>query len=644
MKVPVVLVVESEKEDIEQFRLLLMSMYSYFIASDSKLHSHLSTKKIPFDSLEQYKKIELFNIISFITTTLLKPGPHTTIKLQLPFVPHTIDFYFSSNCEIPCNKTDNTISKLFSLLDLSIIIKIVMKILTEHSVLLISSEAAVLNVIFPALHKLIFPLKWIYSYIPVIPIVRAKILIENPTTHLFGILKNELKVDELKYNSDFVVDCDTNEIVSDSKYVDFCPLPSSDFSSHENVILTLRNNKLMKYNVNANGNARYKKIRFLLSGKVYIDCNAGNRLVTELQENYLTDEEAKRLRKSIQHLKKKTYIKKQNEVSNLDDILNPSRDLSINFSQSDEVEMSYEHEINKLFTELIVGKLYNKDDPLLIDIKHSNSFQDYVSSGVYQNDSNFRIVKNLFEKVHDRTIANAFNVTYTVKPLGGKEIMYSEYRAMREFLINYYNEEDVSVNKMQMKMMNFYGEKGVIAFLNSFKNNIQDLDKFLHNEYTIPIMESILGQDEENLFEDEEDKDNIASKSKIISFESQNGRPIEECHQYLYYCAVLMNNYKQIHSGQRNKDDFNYAIVDYHLRAEKKDQVDYSYINFDEYLSSLSFEEINTVIEYLCSKEKEGYPNIEIFIRIAREKIEEFKSKKENDHTYDKTILEDNNN
>ena len=643
LKAPVVIIVESEKEDIEQFRLLLSAIYSYFIGSDSKnLLSYLSERKISSDALDEYKKIELFNIIAFITTTLFKPGPHTTIKLKLPFVPSTIDFYFSSNCEIPCNKTDKTISKLFSLLDLSIIIKIVMKILTDHSVLLISSEASVLNVIFPALHKLIFPLKWIYTYIPVLPVVKAEFFIENPMPHLFGILKNELKMNELKYNSDFVVDCDTNEIVSDRKFVDFCPLPSSEFSSQQNVVLTLHNNKLKRYDKNETGRARYKPVRFLLHGKVYIDCNDGNRLVTELQDNYLTDEEAMRLRKSIQHLKKKTYIKQQNEVSILEDVLSHSLSMSVNVSQKEETDMSYEHEINKLFTELIVNKLFNKDDPLLIDIKHSNSFEDFIHAGIYQNDSNFRIVKNLLEGFHDRTIDNAFNVIYTVKPFEGKEKMYSDYRRIREVIASYYEEEGIG-NKMQMKMTNFYGDKGVISFLNSFKNNIKDYDTFIKNEYMLPLVDKLLGQEEENIFEDSEE---IVSRSKIISFESQNGRPIDECHQYLYYCAVLMNNYKQMYKGDRyNKDDFNYAIVDYHLQAEKKDQVDYSYINFDDYLSTLSFEEINVVLEYLYSKEKDVYPDVDIFIRIAKEKFDEHKKNKGSGPPSEQTIiLEDNNN
>lgn len=157
----------------------------------------------------------------------------------------------------------------------------------------------------------------------------------------------------------------------------------------------------------------------------------------------------------------------------------------------------------------------------------------------------------------------------------------------------------------------------------------------------------ILGQDdEEDLFDDNEEKKNeIHDNTKVISFESQTNECIEDCHQYLYYCAVLMNEFKQLHIGEQfNNDDFNYAIVDYHLQAEKKSQVDYSYILFDDYIESLSFEELNEVLQYLYSKEKEEYPNIHIFIQIAREQLVNSKEKKEKEKPLTETIRLDINN
>ena len=49
----------------------------------------------------------------------------------------TIDLYFSSNCEIPCNKNDTDINTLFLVLVQSIIIKVLFSILTEKQIIFV---------------------------------------------------------------------------------------------------------------------------------------------------------------------------------------------------------------------------------------------------------------------------------------------------------------------------------------------------------------------------------------------------------------------------------------------------------------------------------------------------------------------------
>ena len=49
----------------------------------------------------------------------------------------TIDFYFSSNCEIPWNKNDTDINTLFLVLVQSIIIKVLFSILTEKQIIFV---------------------------------------------------------------------------------------------------------------------------------------------------------------------------------------------------------------------------------------------------------------------------------------------------------------------------------------------------------------------------------------------------------------------------------------------------------------------------------------------------------------------------
>ena len=58
-----------------------------------------------------------------------------------------IDFYFSSNYEIPFNKNDTDINTLFLVLDQSIIIKVLFSIFTEKQIIFVASQAYLLHLV-----------------------------------------------------------------------------------------------------------------------------------------------------------------------------------------------------------------------------------------------------------------------------------------------------------------------------------------------------------------------------------------------------------------------------------------------------------------------------------------------------------------
>ena len=74
MKVPIAIIIISNKEDIEQFRSLLSTLYTYFILNDTILSSHFKDDLSFMSKLENYKKLELINILSFCSTSLYKPA------------------------------------------------------------------------------------------------------------------------------------------------------------------------------------------------------------------------------------------------------------------------------------------------------------------------------------------------------------------------------------------------------------------------------------------------------------------------------------------------------------------------------------------------------------------------------------------
>ena len=219
VEVPLVIYIKSQKEDLESFKQLLYSI-NQIIVNDS-----LEKQGYEANFINNYKKIQLMNVMYFLFC-LPHTSPHSLVKLQLnkelDYIlnlnmgnkkDETIDFYFSSNCEIPCNKNDTDINILFLILDQSIIIKVLFSILTEKQIIFTASQAYLLHIIISTFLKLIFPFKWRSSCITVVPKENLEVL-EIPGSYIFGVLSSTLSTKDLtdEYSRTIIVDCDTNEI------------------------------------------------------------------------------------------------------------------------------------------------------------------------------------------------------------------------------------------------------------------------------------------------------------------------------------------------------------------------------------------------------------------------------------------------
>ena len=219
VEVPLVIYIKSHKEDLESFKQLLYAI-NQIIVNDN-LEKIIPDAKM----INNYKKIQLYNLLYFLFS-LPHTSPHTLIKLQLNQElgnilninpenknDETIDFYLSSNCEIPCNKNDTDINILFLILDQSIIIKVLFSILTEKQIIFTASQAYLLHLIISCFLKLIFPFKWRHSCITVLTKENLELL-EIPGSYIFGVLSSHLSTKDLtdEYSGKIIVDCDTNEI------------------------------------------------------------------------------------------------------------------------------------------------------------------------------------------------------------------------------------------------------------------------------------------------------------------------------------------------------------------------------------------------------------------------------------------------
>ena len=206
INVPLVLCIKSNKNDLEPFRKLLTSINQIIVSEN-----------IDYDPsvVNNYKKVELLNIFYFIFS-LPNFSPHSLVRLKLNNdlceLDNEIDFYFSSNCEIPCNQNDADINLLFLILDQSIIIKVIIAILGEKQIIFRASQAYLLHLILPTFLKLIFPFKWQQTFVTLLPNEQVDNLLDIPVPYIFGILSNMLSIQEIneKYPGKIIVDCDTN--------------------------------------------------------------------------------------------------------------------------------------------------------------------------------------------------------------------------------------------------------------------------------------------------------------------------------------------------------------------------------------------------------------------------------------------------
>ena len=216
--VPLVIFIKSSKEDLEPFKQLLYSINQVIVNDCLEKQGYESS------IINNYKKVQLMNLLHFLFVLPHTP-PHSLVKLQLNKElenilnlnsdnnDETIDFYFSSNCEIPCNKNDTDINILFLILDQSIIIKVLFSILTEKQIIFTASQAYLLHLIISTFLKLIFPFKWHHSCITVVPKENLEVL-DIPNSYIFGVLSSTLPTKDLidEYKGKIIVDCDTNEI------------------------------------------------------------------------------------------------------------------------------------------------------------------------------------------------------------------------------------------------------------------------------------------------------------------------------------------------------------------------------------------------------------------------------------------------
>ena len=195
VRIPLHVCMISHVNDTDAFRMLLNEVY-LIMSSESSFPS---------------KKVQLLNYLLFITSVAIPPR-HSLLTLKLRYM--SVDFYFHSKQELPTTVSDTNINILFSVLDVSKIIKLWICVLQERQIIIYGNKPFLLHAIIDAITKLIFPFKYPYSVISCLPTNNLDLL-EMPSIYIMGVLSSCVRIEQLqqKLPETCIVDLETGHIV-----------------------------------------------------------------------------------------------------------------------------------------------------------------------------------------------------------------------------------------------------------------------------------------------------------------------------------------------------------------------------------------------------------------------------------------------
>ena len=489
--IPIVIFIKSEKEDLESFKQLLNIINFIIVNDDLEKEGYLN-----FDNINDFKKVQLMNLFYFLFA-LPHTSPHSQVKLKVNkeitnSSIDSIDFYFSSNCEIPCNKNDTDINILFLILDQSIIIKVLFAILTEKRLVIRASQAYLLHLIIPTFLKLIFPFKWLHSCITVLPKENLDLL-EAPGSFIFGVLSDLISLKDLmrEYPGIIVVDCDTNEIFGDSYLEPFEPSKQAPtilqtdekdrkfkkFISNINVgnnilqgnnLLTVNGSYLYKYELDSN--LKKTKLNFQEKNNIIIDTEK-SQLLIDKTNIFIDSMEWKWLRRNIQLVRNPEIF----DLENINNKKNNSANVDLNEDDEENIilpDRSFSYNIQNILMRYILNKLSYTESEFMSIFKKTNLFLTYNEPTKYQNNSGKRIIENILDlKKQQRNFDNCFNIEYTLQNFKAQTIINIIDEIINENNNN--NEKEVDNYSKIKSILNNYIKIG----------NEEDMENLTSNNY-----------------------------------------------------------------------------------------------------------------------------------------------------------------
>ena len=164
--------------------------------------------KSEHEKIKCFQKLEFLNYLNFC---VLIPRPPNKSLLTMEMRFEKIKCKFQSLKEIPTS--DYCIEVLFDTLEITVIIKLFIALLFEKQIIILADQNMLLFCVCESIIRLIFPFRWLHTYVPNLPKEKSDIL-ENKRPYLIGIISDRTTAIDLnnKFPSNIICDVNTSTI------------------------------------------------------------------------------------------------------------------------------------------------------------------------------------------------------------------------------------------------------------------------------------------------------------------------------------------------------------------------------------------------------------------------------------------------
>ena len=242
---PIGICISTYHSNFSFFRNILNEIYRiiHFDTSLTSTSNITSTSTTIIDDtiINCFQKMELLYIFNNLCY-ILSPPSLSSLTITTHF--NSISFITESQTTIPSN--DYCIKLLLQCLDIDTIITLYTALLFEKHIIIISNSNTTLFCICEALITLLFPFRWLHSYITNLPSEQLDYL-ESPTPYLMGIMCGLIEPCDIvkQFPSHVVCDVTISKVYGATAHAQL--LPSHEERRLRSELLRLRNKNVDTY-------------------------------------------------------------------------------------------------------------------------------------------------------------------------------------------------------------------------------------------------------------------------------------------------------------------------------------------------------------------------------------------------------------